>query len=155
MASTTKPTILFVHGSWHTPAHFAPVRAVFEKAGYPTSCQLFPSVEASPPIGLKEDAQCVKDELSRLIEAGRKDVIVVAHSYGGVVSTEACEKQFNLQERRKKGEKGGIVRIVYLCAFLIPVGKTLEQALGGTMPPWIPEDVSNPRNSSTTTQGLI
>jgi pimeloyl-ACP methyl ester carboxylesterase len=73
------PTVLFVHGSWHTPWHFTRIREIFEDAGYPTTCPRQPSVGALPPIGLLEDARCIRDELERLISED-KDVIVVAHS---------------------------------------------------------------------------
>jgi pimeloyl-ACP methyl ester carboxylesterase len=137
----SKPTVLFVHGSWHTPNHFAPVRKVFEEAGFPTSCPRQPSVCNAPPVGLMEDAQCIRHELVRLIEEEERDLIVVAHSYGGVVATQAVEQRFARKTREKEGKKGGVVRIVYMCAFLLDVGQTLAGAFGGSLPPFIPVDV--------------
>jgi hypothetical protein len=85
-----KPTALFVHGSWHNPNHFRRVRDLFEAQGFPTSCPLHPSVGKLPLIGLKEDAQCIRDEVKRLVE---EEEIVIAHSYGGIVATEARKSQ--------------------------------------------------------------
>ncbi|KAF2731534.1 alpha beta-hydrolase [Polyplosphaeria fusca] len=136
----SKPSVLFVHGSFHTPKHFALVRSIFEDAGYHTSCPQHPSVGNLPPIGLMEDAQCIRDELKQLIHVEEKDVIVIAHSYGGAVSTQALDKLFAKKERTSHGQKGGVVRLVYMCAFLLPLGHSLTSALGGELPPFIPVD---------------
>jgi pimeloyl-ACP methyl ester carboxylesterase len=137
----SKPTVLFVHGAWHTPNHFAPVRRVFEEAGFPTSCPRLPSVGNAPPIGLMEDAQCIRDELVRLIEGEERDIVVVAHSYGGVVATQAVEQRFAKKTCEKEGKKGGVVRIVYMCAFLMNVGEPLPGASGGSLAPFMLADV--------------
>ena len=65
MAAST-PTILFVHGSWHTSEHFEPVRRLFEASGLPTSCPTQPSSTGAPPeVGLEEDAACIHNELDK------------------------------------------------------------------------------------------
>ena len=137
---TTKPTILFIHGSWHNPAHFEGIRNLFESQGYPTSCPLQPSIDHRPPTGLKEDAQVIQDELTKLIHKQQKEVLVVAHSYGGIVATESITQDLSINARREKGLKGGVLHILYMCAFLLVEGKSLASALGG-LPPWIPVDV--------------
>lgn len=141
--TTTKPTVLFVHGSWHNPNHFRRVRDLFEAKGYSTSCPLHPSIGKLPPIGLKEDAKCIRDELKSLVDIQEKNVIVVAHSYGGIVATEALHAEFAKIARQEKGISGGVVHLVYMCAFLLPLGDSLATALGGEeLPPFIPVDVS-------------
>ncbi|KAF2651493.1 alpha/beta-hydrolase [Lophiostoma macrostomum CBS 122681] len=137
---SSKPTVLFIHGSWHTPKHFERVISHCENAGYTALCPLQPSVGQIPPIGLLEDAQCIRSELSRLIDEDGKEVIVVAHSYGGVVATQALDKNFAIKERQEEGKHGGILNLVYMCAFILPLGLSLEAALGGSLPPFIPED---------------
>lgn len=131
------PTVLFVTGSWHSPAHFDAVRDVFSKAGYETSCPELPSLGQFPPIGVKEDAQRIRDEVKTLVEEEEKEVIVVAHSYGGVVSTEALDKDFAKKERQAHGKKGGIVGLMYMCAFIIEAGQALVDPMGGSLPPFI------------------
>jgi alpha-beta hydrolase superfamily lysophospholipase len=138
----SKPTVLFIHGSWHTPAHYAPICDLFSKSGYPTSCPLLASVGKSPPFGPIEDAQCIRSELHNLVEKEGKDVIVVAHSYGGVVASQAVDQELAREHRETNGTKGGVLGLLYMCAFLPPVGKSLESALGGALPPWIVFEVS-------------
>jgi pimeloyl-ACP methyl ester carboxylesterase len=92
-------------------------------------------------VGLLDDAQCIRDQLNQLIVEDGKDVVVIAHSYGGVVATQALEKGFARAERKKNGQNGGVIRLVYMCAFILPLGESLEGALGGSLPPFIPVDV--------------
>ena len=138
--NTGKPTVLLVHGSWHTPKHYRRQLDVLEKNGFPTSCPLQPSVGQPPPMGLIEDAQAIRDELTRLIETEGKDVIVVAHSYGGVVTTQAVDPPFARQARAARRHSGGVVRLLYVCAFVLPLGESLASMFGDPehLPPFIP-----------------
>lgn len=146
MSADAKPTVLFVHGNWHSPAHLAPVRDLFSKAGYPTSCPRLASCDAVPFVGPYEDAESLLPELVELVEARGKDVIVVAHSYGGLVATQAISKGFAKKVRGNEGKNGGILRIVYLCAFLMFEGETALSQFGigpsDPFPPHVLIDVS-------------
>lgn len=115
---------------------------LFEANGFPTPCPFQPSVGKLPPIGLAEDAQCIRDELKKLVEVEQKDVIVVAHSYGGIVTTQAVDAEFSKKAREAKGLAGGVIRLVFMCAFLLPLGDSLGSAFGGSFPPFIPIDVN-------------
>jgi len=131
MATSTKPTVLFVHGSWHTSKHFTRVRELFEENGFPTSCPDQPSVGQLPPIGLEEDAHRIADELKQLVEVEEKDVIVVAHSYGGVIATQAVHGVWAKAAREAQGLKGGVIHLIYVCAFLPLNGESLGTTLMG------------------------
>lgn len=144
------PTILFVHGSWHTSEHFDPVRRLFEAKGFPTSCPTQPSsTNASPEVGLEEDAACIRDELDRLIIEHGKDVIVVAHSYGGIVATQAVAERFAKQRRAAESKSGGVLHLVYMCAFLLPINISLAGQFGGALPPFITVTVSFMEHENT------
>ncbi|KAL1970746.1 hypothetical protein VTN77DRAFT_2580 [Rasamsonia byssochlamydoides] len=138
--ASTKPTVLFVHGSWHNPKHFQRMRDFFEANGFPTSCPQQPSVGQLPPIGLMEDAETIRDELKKLVETEQKGVLVMAHSYGGVVTAQAVDREFAKKDREAKGLAGGVIHLVYMCAFMLPLGDSLGSAFGGGLPPLIPID---------------
>ncbi len=72
------------------------------------------------PAGLREDANFFHNKLEELCNAG-KGVVVLCHSYGGLVATDAA---FGLgqEERTRNGMKGGIIRIVYLTCIVGLVG---------------------------------
>jgi len=66
--SASAPTILFVHGAWHSPVHFGPIRKKLESDGYPTVCPQQPSFNAQPAnVKMYADAECIRNELTRLI----------------------------------------------------------------------------------------
>ena len=138
-----KPTILFVHGSWHTPAHFAPIVSLFSEAGFPTSCPRQPSVGHAPPLPLSADVECIQDELVHYIEEYGKEIIVVAHSYSGVITIQAIEERFAKRSYEFDGKRGGVVGILYMCAFLLEAGQSLAGAFGGSLPPYVVVDVSH------------
>jgi len=136
------PTVIFVHGSWHSPKHYQRQLEAFENAGFPYSCPLQPSLGKPPPMGLMEDAQAIRDELTKLVETEEKSVIVIGHSYGGVVMSQAVDHQFARKEREAQGKPGGVTHLLFVCAFVLPLGESLGSALGDPdrLPPFIPVD---------------
>lgn len=88
-----------------------------------------------------EDATLIRSELTKLVEDLGKDVIVVMHSYGGVVGTEAVHESLAKKIRKGKGLPGGVLALLYMCAFLLPPEASLGSALGGGLPPFIPVEV--------------
>jgi hypothetical protein len=142
-----KPTVLFVHGSWHSPKHFEPVRAIFDANGFPTECPLQPtfnSKPAPPVISLADDVAVVQALLTRLVEEENKEVIVAMHSYGGVVGSQSVLESYGKQARAAEGRAGGVIHLLYMCAFILPVGASLASALGGGLPPFIKVQVGSP-----------
>lgn len=139
--TATKPTIVFLHGSWHNPSHFDPVRAVFEKDGYPTECPLQATHNAKPAppvVGIEDDVKVVQALLTKLLDEG-KEVIFALHSFGGVLGTEAIREEFGKKSRQERVLSGGVLGLLYICAFVLPVGSSLESAFAGAggLPPWI------------------
>lgn len=115
--TTTKPTILLIHGAWHTPATWNPLRSALDSSSYPT----LPSSN-SLVSSHHNDIAIIRHELERLILSESKQVILVCHSYGGMVGSGAVT---GLEAYRRKAEekKGGVVHCLFLCAFLVPIGK--------------------------------
>ena len=58
------------------------------------------------------------------------DVVVVVHSAGGITGSEAT-KNLSKPEREAAGKKGGVIRMVYLCAFAAPEGVAVYSATKG------------------------
>ncbi|ORY71833.1 Alpha/Beta hydrolase protein [Pseudomassariella vexata] len=140
MTPASKPCILFVHGSWHTPKHFEPIRAILESKGVHSYCPLLRTIDACPPISPADDAELIGETLKRLIEVEERDVLLVGHSYGGHVASEAADANFAKRVREAASLSGGLVRIVFIAAFVSPVGATLADAYGGKLPPLFPVD---------------
>ena len=116
-----KPTLLLVHGAWHGAWAWDPLAAILEHRGWTVERIDLPTVHAASPEGLhlSDDA----DSVSAAIAAIDGPVVVVAHSYGGVPTTQAATAE-NVQH------------IVYIAAFVLDEGESLLAAVGGVAPSW-------------------
>ncbi|GAA4581961.1 alpha/beta hydrolase [Planotetraspora phitsanulokensis] len=98
-----KPTVVLVHGAWADAAGWTPVAESLEKDGY--------TVKAPPnPLrSLTSDAQYISSVLQQI----KGPVILVAHSYGGAVITNAAVGNPNVKA------------LVYIAAFAPDKGDSL------------------------------
>ncbi|CEI66994.1 hypothetical protein FVEN_g9774 [Fusarium venenatum] len=133
---STNPTIVFAPGAWHTADCYDVVRNDLHSRGWSTEAVDYPSVGAEPPTkGLSEDVSAVRAAVERLVEEGKK-VMVVVHSYGGLVGAEAV-KGLGYRQRAQEGKTGGVIQLVYLSAFVMPKGNSILGLLGGQYLPWM------------------
>ena len=106
-----KPTIVLVHGAWADGSSWNAVSKELQGQGF--------TVLTPPNLlhGVESDAAYVA---SFLAQRTTGPVVLVGHSYGGVVITNA-------------GAAGGDVKaLVYVDAFIPEVGETTFQILGGS-----------------------
>ncbi|EOD51993.1 hypothetical protein GTA08_BOTSDO12061 [Neofusicoccum parvum] len=135
----SKPTLVFAPGAWHTPDCYDVVREQLHARGWATEGVAYPSVGAEPPTkGLADDAAAVRSAIEKLADEG-KEVVLVVHSYGGLVGQNAVEG-LGYKQRQAAGKKGGVIMFVYLAAFVVPKGATIKGMLGGQFLPWMKFD---------------
>jgi pimeloyl-ACP methyl ester carboxylesterase len=103
-----KPTIVLEHGAWADASSWDAVIARLEQAGY--------AVDAPPnPLrGLSYDSTYLADYLKTITGP----IILVGHSYGGAVITNAADGNPNVKA------------LVYVDAFIPAQGETLLQLIG-------------------------
>lgn len=78
-----------------------------------------------PAISTQDpDRQAIQDAIDVELNIGN-DVVVMAHSYGGVPSSSALEGRAK-SVRQKKGLAGGVIAVVYLATFLADVGVAMS-----------------------------
>lgn len=123
---TTNLAVVICHGSYHTPEPYAPLLNALKARGIDAHCPQLPTSDLArlnvgdvdspdfdrgPPAGGypqgEEDTRAVLDVLGRLVGDEGREVLVVAHSSGGWVATEAARPGLQFKAREAKGERGG------------------------------------------------
>jgi pimeloyl-ACP methyl ester carboxylesterase len=76
----SRPTIVFVHGAWHSTDIFNQVISILEHQGYNCVTVPMPSVGRVPSVkSLDDDIAAVRSAVLKELETGN-DVIVNSHS---------------------------------------------------------------------------
>ncbi|KAK3395089.1 Alpha/beta hydrolase family-domain-containing protein [Podospora didyma] len=129
-ANSPKPTIVIVPGAWHTPDNYSRLTSALFQAGYPDiHCVSLPSVsnERPPMASLAEDTAAVRSTVESLINTPtpqNKTIVVIMHSYGGMVGTNALSG-LGVSHRNPNNEKGGVAHLLYMCAYVFDKGASL------------------------------
>jgi len=106
-AQSAKPTVVLVHGAFADSSSWNGVITILKHEGYEVVAA------ANPLRGVRADADVVAD----VVKSIDGPVVLVGHSYGGSVISEAAEQQANVKA------------LVYVAAFAPDAGET---ALGLT-----------------------
>ncbi|KAL3295257.1 hypothetical protein RB213_005331 [Colletotrichum asianum] len=132
----SEPVFLVVTGAWHPPACYEPLKTDLISLGYECIIPHMPSMgHGTNGVTWEADKAKIIEEATSYFDQGR-EVILVAHSYGGVPATVATEGQ-GTQERAARGLKGGFNSIIFVAAFAVPVrGWDLLTTFGGAWPDW-------------------
>jgi pimeloyl-ACP methyl ester carboxylesterase len=107
-----KPSIVLVHGFWGGATHWAKVILELDRLGYDD----VHAVE-NPLTSLADDAERTR----KMVAQCKRPVVLVGHSYGGAVITEA-------------GDQPNVAALVYIAAFAPDAGESLA-SLGQNGPP--------------------
>lgn len=110
-AQTVKPTVVLVHGAFADASSWNGVAKILEKDGYTVIAA------ANPLRGVKSDGAAV----SALLSSIQSPVVLVGHSYGGNVISDAANDHANVKA------------LVYVSAFAPEAGETVA-GLAGKFP---------------------
>jgi pimeloyl-ACP methyl ester carboxylesterase len=143
-----KPTVLFVHGAWHTNEPFAEVQQHLASAGYGIKNVQLPSSTPDGPYvqGIDDDVEVIRNALNDIVLT-ESDIVVVMHSYGAIPGSSAA-RGFSRAERHKQGKDGGIIDMVYMAAMVCDEGISLKARIGGKLGSWITVHVGSTYRSS-------
>ena len=124
--ASTRPSVVFIPGFWHTSEGFSPLAALLRKAGYPTTPIDLPGANTHPSLpDFTQDVATTQKIVTELADAG-KEVIVVMHSGGSISGSEAL-RNLGRKQRLAEGKKGGVVRVVYIGILLPKAGTTMME----------------------------
>ncbi|RKS79923.1 pimeloyl-ACP methyl ester carboxylesterase [Motilibacter peucedani] len=109
-AEAPKPTVVLVHGAWADGSSWAAVTRRLQKHGYTVD------VVPDPLRGVKADA----DYLSRVLASIPGPIVLAAHSYGGMVATNAASGNSQVKA------------LVYVDAYIPQQGDTVAGLSAGS-----------------------
>ena len=133
-ALISRPTILIIHGAWHTPLHFAPLTAYLFSYEYPAIVVSLPST-GNPDKGLDDDIATITSHLKELVEVQGREVLLVTHAYGGIPGSGAVGPF--VRSQRVEGLPGGVVGILWMCSAIRSKGNGLVSDFKAGYPPWM------------------
>lgn len=139
MTSLPRPAIVLVQGSFQLPEAYGKFASALRSREFLVIQPRLPSLSDhdSPDFSdskrdLADDARLVEDEAKRLVLDHGKTVMLVMHSYGGLVGSEAIPEELSLQNRRQNGLPGGVSCLVYIAAFALDKGQSVLSTFGET-----------------------
>ncbi|KAE8309980.1 alpha/beta-hydrolase [Aspergillus transmontanensis] len=129
-----RPNIVLVQGSFQTPLVYDDLLTRLRDLGYSVILPPLPSGsdvhhDDFPIRTLTDDALAVTKVVEQLVEDG-KTVVLVMHSYGGIVGSEAIPESLSYRARQTRGQKGGVIHLFYYTAFLLDKGKSVLETFG-------------------------
>lgn len=132
-----KPTFVFVCGGGHTTAYFDPLINALSDTGYASLAVTPRCLNSSPPAtSFQPDVEAVKEAVADLADKGN-EVIVVMHSYGGAVGTEAVRDLVD----STPGYATKIKRLVHVTTMYPVRGQTIVDSVAGLVPLFTDSDV--------------
>jgi pimeloyl-ACP methyl ester carboxylesterase len=116
VGSESRPLIVLIHGAWHGAWCWAALQAELDNRGVASIAIDLPGHGAStlPFSDLHGDAQHVVDVVTAL----DAPVVLVGHSYGGAVITEAAH-------RLGSSSTSPVKHLIYLAAFCLDEGESV------------------------------
>lgn len=111
--------VVLVHGAWHGAWCWSALQAELDRRGVPSIAIDLPGhgASTSPLSDMHGDARCVADTLRVLRERGVTAPVLVGHSYGGAVISQAASLHPD------------VAHLVYIAAFALNDGESVMSAL--------------------------
>lgn len=124
LPNSDEVVIVIVQGSFQTPLVYKKLLDGLEARGYTTSHPVLPSCSKTeepefPFKTLLDDTEEVKNVVDKLVKVENKTVVLVMHSYGGLVGSNAIEEELSFSKRKLAGLKGGVIHLFYFAAFVL------------------------------------
>ncbi len=132
---------VLVPGAWHQPEAYEKLVNALKSLRHSVLVPSLPSCDAEDPqkATCSADAEVVRRRILHSIDTVDKDIVVVAHSYGGIPAGGAAHGLSKIA-RAKEGKKGGVIGLVYVAGFIVPENSNLVEIMGGKHAPYVEPD---------------
>ncbi|KAJ5139416.1 uncharacterized protein N7515_004264 [Penicillium bovifimosum] len=129
---SNRPSLIFIHGSWHRPICFDPIVKLLEP-NFRCVRVALPSTAFNPEATFKDDLDATRDAISAETRDGR-NVVVVAHSYGGLVGNSAI-KGFAKPKDADTSQTGYVCGLILIASGFSLTGLSFMDPFFGRPPP--------------------
>lgn len=123
--SASNPEVVLIGGAFHYPESYANFRTILESQGLSVHIPQLTTMNGarSPTADLYTDTAAIRDFVTELVDGGRS-IVVLMHSYGGVIGTNALAG-LGVEARKQQGFPGGVIQLVYICAHALSEGQSI------------------------------
>ena len=132
------PTLVFIPGSWHRPTCFDKTTKLLQEQ-HQLKCvaTTLPSTTGNPSATFKDDLDAAREAISTETSSGR-NVIVVAHSYGGMVGNSAIKGFAQSQDKTESptpSTTGHVIGLILIASGFTLTGLAFMDPFMGRPPP--------------------
>jgi pimeloyl-ACP methyl ester carboxylesterase len=132
------PTLIFTPGAWHRPTCYTKVMTALQEQ-YNITCTSFalPSTNGDPKATFKDDLDAARATISSETIQGH-NVILIAHSYGGMVVNSAIKgftEPRGITKDASKPAQGRVIGLILIASGFTLTGLSFMDPLFGIPPP--------------------
>jgi pimeloyl-ACP methyl ester carboxylesterase len=135
---SSNPTFVLVPGAWHSKTTYDKVVSLLSSQGHKSIAVALPSTSGDKNAGIKDDIDAVREVIIGEEKKGI-DVVVVVHSYGGVVGASAMKDLTTKQN----GSGGRVIGFIMLTSGFAQTGASFMEPFGGQPPPFWKKDTES------------
>ncbi|KAJ5248985.1 hypothetical protein N7468_000436 [Penicillium chermesinum] len=129
-------TLVLVHGSWHQPSCYNKIIKLLQPKLKCVAVAL-PSTANNPNATFKDDLEATNEAIAKETASGR-NVVVVAHSYGGIVGGSAIKGFARPNDRPKNNSEsstGYVIGLILIASGFCIAGLSFMDPFFGHPPP--------------------
>ncbi|CAL5870462.1 uncharacterized protein PFLUO_LOCUS4699 [Penicillium psychrofluorescens] len=131
------PTLVFIPGSWHQPKCYDKLTTLLH-GQHELNCVsvTLPSTAGNPAATFKDDFDAAREAISEETTHGR-NVVVIAHSYGGMVGNSAVGGFTRPRDTTETSPTGYVIGLILIATGYTLTGFTfMDPFLGHPPPSW-------------------
>jgi len=134
---STPPTLVFIPGSWHKPTCYDKVTKLLQDQHNLKCVSItLPSTTGNPAATFKDDLDAAREAISTETTHGR-NVVVVAHSYGGMVGNSAIKGFTPDPTSQNQTSTGYVIGLILIASgFTLSGVAFMDPFLGRPPPSW-------------------
>jgi pimeloyl-ACP methyl ester carboxylesterase len=129
-----KPTFVLVPGAWHGPETWDKVSSLLKQQGYTAIAITLPTTTGSTSLTIVDDVKATQDVI-RAETSQCHNVIVVVHSYGGLVGQSAMKGFTRPKDTPTSPTQGYVIGNIVIASGFTQAGKAFLDGTGGNPPP--------------------